>query len=108
MNVVEFLGFIMAFVLIGMTVYAIVLLIFGEMKMQWGNRKQKSDGILIINDTAEKQSWDIHVDTELNKLAKKKYIILEVHYYESNKYKKELSPEVNQWIKEWNPKEEEE
>lgn len=103
MNVIEFLGFVLSILLIELTVYAIVQLIFGPRKMQWGNRKQEYDGVLIINDSPEKQSWDINMNTELDKLCKRKYIILEVRYHMTSKYS-----DNTEFIKNWDPMEEDE
>lgn len=105
MNVMELLGLILAVLLCILTGYAIGSLILGPKpsKMQWGNRKQEYDGVLIINDSPEKQSWDINMNTELDKLCKRKYIVLEVRYHRTSKYS-----DNTEFIKNWDPMEEDE
>jgi len=106
----EILGLILAVLLCILTGYAIGKLICDDFNLQWGHRKKDEyDGVLIINDSPEKQSWDINVNTELYKLAKKRYIMLEVRYHQSSKYKKEpLSEEMQAFIDTWEPREEDE
>ena len=87
-----------------LTGYAIGKLICDNFKLQWGHRKKDEyDGVLIINDSPEKQSWDINMNTELDKLCKKKYIVLEVRYHRTSKYS-----DNTEFIKNWDPMEEDE
>ena len=97
MSMLESLGFIMAILLVILTTYSMIRLIYGDKK------RPEYDGMLIINDTPEKQFWDINVNTELDKLAKKKYIVLEVRYHKSSKYSNNT-----EFIKNWDPEEEDE
>ena len=100
MSVMEILG-LFFLVLSG---YAIGLFILGPKTLQWGHRKKdKYDGVLIINDSPEKQSWDINMNTELDKLCKRKYIVLEVRYHRTSKYS-----DNTEFIKNWDPMEEDE
>ena len=104
MSMTDILGVILAFLLCVLTGYAIGTLILGPNKLQWGHRKKDEyDGVLIINDSPEKQSWDINMNTELDKLCKKKYIVLEVRYHRTSKYS-----DNTEFIKNWDPMEEDE
>lgn len=104
MSVMKILGLILAILLCILTGYAIGKLICDDLNLQWGHRKKDEyDGVLIINDSPEKQSWDINMNTELDKLCKRKYIVLEVRYHRTSKYS-----DNTEFIKNWDPMEEDE